>query len=340
MQTYEDAIAPMYATAQPQSGLVNRALYEQNALRGGIPGSGLAYGLPQTPNGHMPNKPNMAAFNHPYGTMPVHNSPVPGSVALASPTMWMTSPQLNPNAGHGNLQQQGVYLVHNGVIYTPTGVGPYATMQPHGPIHPLSAPSFRRNARRPEHLTFVNDVGRMPFTPPAGGYAPRPECSAGDMPSLDERQVSIGSNSNGDHPSSPETLDALKPNHTDQNITVIRTDLSPVVPYSQAPQSPYQYMPAFDHVQVGKPLPADMLHGLGGGVVIPHAVPAVSSRKTLQESFDNPSGTTNVYIRGLHPDTTDGMLLAYASRFGKVQTSKAIIDNQTGACKGYEAHTP
>lgn len=334
-------MTPMYATGQPQGGLLNRALYEQSALHGGVLGNGLAYGLPQTPNAHsMPNKPNMATFNHACGAMPVHNSPVAASVALASPTMWMTSPQLNPIPGHGNMQQQGVYLVHNGVIYTPTGVGPYATLQAQGNIHPVSAPPFRRNIRRPEHLTFVNDVGRMPFTPPAGGYAPQPEFSASDMPSLDERQVSIGSHSDGDHPSSPETLDALKPNQAEQGITVIRADLS----YNQAPQSPYHYLPSFEQVQVGKPLPlqqsTDLLHGLGAGAVIPHAVPAVSSRKTLQESFDNPSGTTNVYIRGLHPDTTDSMLLAYASRFGRVETSKAMIDGQTGACKGYKLEHP
>ncbi|KAH8809077.1 hypothetical protein F5884DRAFT_753580 [Xylogone sp. PMI_703] len=73
---------------------------------------------------------------------------------------------------------------------------------------------------------------------------------------------------------------------------------------------------------------------------IPRAVPAVftprESMRTLDQSLSNPiPGNRNVYIRGLHPDTDDEMLAAYAARFGKVETSKAIIDTTTGACKGF-----
>jgi hypothetical protein len=42
-----------------------------------------------------------------------------------------------------------------------------------------------------------------------------------------------------------------------------------------------------------------------------------------------------VYIRGLHPTTDDELLLRYTQRFGDVETSKAIIDTGSGACKGY-----
>lgn len=73
--------------------------------------------------------------------------------------------------------------------------------------------------------------------------------------------------------------------------------------------------------------------------IIPKAVPAVftprESMRTLEQSLSNPiPGNRNVYIRGLHPNTDDEKLAAYASRFGKVETSKAIIDTTTGACKG------
>lgn len=72
---------------------------------------------------------------------------------------------------------------------------------------------------------------------------------------------------------------------------------------------------------------------------IPHAVPAVftsrESIRTLDQSLSNPvQGNRNVYIRGLHPNTDNETLAAYAARFGKVETSKAIIDTSTGACKG------
>jgi RNA recognition motif. (a.k.a. RRM, RBD, or RNP domain) len=70
---------------------------------------------------------------------------------------------------------------------------------------------------------------------------------------------------------------------------------------------------------------------------IPTAVPAIftSMKKTLQECFANPTHGTNVYIRGLAPDTTDEMLQAYATRFGRVNSHKSIIDNATGQCKGF-----
>ncbi|KAI8685890.1 RRM domain-containing protein [Fusarium keratoplasticum] len=73
---------------------------------------------------------------------------------------------------------------------------------------------------------------------------------------------------------------------------------------------------------------------------IPKAVPAVftpaAQMKGVEQSLQNPiPGNRNVYIRGLHPTTDDELLYHYASRFGPVETSKAIIDTGTGACKGF-----
>lgn len=72
---------------------------------------------------------------------------------------------------------------------------------------------------------------------------------------------------------------------------------------------------------------------------IPKAVPAVftpaGQMKNVDQSLENRiSGNRNVYIRGLHPTTDDELLYHFASRFGPVETSKAIIDTGTGACKG------
>ncbi|EGR51986.1 uncharacterized protein TRIREDRAFT_56003 [Trichoderma reesei QM6a] len=73
---------------------------------------------------------------------------------------------------------------------------------------------------------------------------------------------------------------------------------------------------------------------------IPKAVPAVftppGQMKTLEQSLENRiPGNRNVYIRGLHPTTDDELLYQFTSRFGAVETSKAIIDTNTGACKGF-----
>jgi len=73
---------------------------------------------------------------------------------------------------------------------------------------------------------------------------------------------------------------------------------------------------------------------------VPKAVPAVftppGQMKTLEQSLENRiPGNRNVYIRGLHPTTDDELLYLFSARFGAVETSKAIIDTGTGACKGF-----
>ncbi|PLB33900.1 putative RNA binding protein MSSP-2 [Aspergillus candidus] len=71
---------------------------------------------------------------------------------------------------------------------------------------------------------------------------------------------------------------------------------------------------------------------------IPRAVPAMwtnPSELTLAKCLENREGITNVYIRGFLPETTDEMLHAYASRFGKIDRCKAIVDLDTGLCKGF-----
>ena len=71
---------------------------------------------------------------------------------------------------------------------------------------------------------------------------------------------------------------------------------------------------------------------------IPRPVPAIFSgekgRGTLEKSLSNQMNTTNVYIRGLLPDTTDEMLHAYGARFGDIVSAKAMLDQHTGLCKG------
>ena len=70
---------------------------------------------------------------------------------------------------------------------------------------------------------------------------------------------------------------------------------------------------------------------------IPRAVPSMwtsSSELTLAKCLENREGITNVYIRGFLPETTDEILYSYATRFGQIDRCKAIIDLETGRCKG------
>lgn len=68
---------------------------------------------------------------------------------------------------------------------------------------------------------------------------------------------------------------------------------------------------------------------------IPPAIPAPSSPlKPLDRALENTRGETNVYIRGLMPETSDEMLDIWGRRFGDIKSSKSIIDHSTGLCKG------
>ena len=70
---------------------------------------------------------------------------------------------------------------------------------------------------------------------------------------------------------------------------------------------------------------------------IPRAVPALWTNQeelSLAKCLQNPEGITNVYIRGFMPDTTDEDLEAWSCRFGEIESCKAIIEQDTGKCKG------
>ncbi|KAF9635306.1 putative sporulation-specific protein 5 protein [Lasiodiplodia theobromae] len=83
-------------------------------------------------------------------------------------------------------------------------------------------------------------------------------------------------------------------------------------------------------------IPSDIQELLSKDPPIPRAIPAPSSPiKPLDRSLENKNGETNVYIRGLLPETTDEMLHQWGMRFGDIQSSKSIIDVKTNQCKGY-----
>ena len=90
----------------------------------------------------------------------------------------------------------------------------------------------------------------------------------------------------------------------------------------------------------GETVTADFAAWTNQAPAIPDPVPARHSgpdggRGSLEKILDNPDGTTNVYVRGLQPDTTDELLGLYGGRFGYIESQKAIIDHSNGTCKGY-----
>jgi RNA recognition motif. (a.k.a. RRM, RBD, or RNP domain) len=95
--------------------------------------------------------------------------------------------------------------------------------------------------------------------------------------------------------------------------------------------------PAVSNHSFGYPTPPET----SGPVVSPDIPPPIPSvypdpaYSNINNCIYNPKGTTNVYIRGLRPETTDEDLLHMVRQYGSIASTKAIIDTQTKLCKGY-----
>ncbi|KAG9238472.1 hypothetical protein BJ875DRAFT_437406 [Amylocarpus encephaloides] len=182
---------------------------------------------------------------------------------------------------------------------------------------------------------YVPGYPMIPY-PRAGYYSDRSDHHK-EVPGLENRRGSYSTNE-----STPSTPYYGTVNHREGGTHIAAVDRS-VFGSTPSPQQ----LPAQHPEQAVKPLPyksipvnVDLDALLIQHPTIPCAVPAVftprENMRTLDQSLSNPiHGNRNVYIRGLHPNTDDETLAAYAVRFGKVETSKAIIDTSTGACKGF-----
>ena len=342
MQGYDAMLSANYGCSNPGNG-ANAAMYSQMAQYH-VPGSGLAYGPPPNSNVHnVGTQAGMTALNHAFSGLSVQEGPGANLVGMPAPALTLTGPQMQLMSGQGGLQQPQPFLVNGGILYARADIAPFACVQLPGNVPSAHARMVPRSMQAPGHAPFMENANYNPVTPQSRAFTMQGDFAGGDPPGFDERHVSIGSHSDGEHSSSPDTPDTVGASFG-PSIAIARTDVSPAMQFApgNGTPSPRHYLHTFEPAQIVKTMnfnktTADLLAVTGASPPIPAAVPAVlGSRKTLQECYENPSGTTNVYIRGLHPHTTDDMLYAFTARFGQVANSKAMIDNQTGACKGSE----
>ncbi|KAJ4270304.1 hypothetical protein NW762_001983 [Fusarium torreyae] len=176
----------------------------------------------------------------------------------------------------------------------------------------------------------------MPFTPARANAAhPRADRTQSEVPGLENRRGSYSTTESA--PATPFYGNWPNREHGPR----VHSDRS-----AYTTPSPHQLSLAAHHAEAvnkAKPSPVSdrVLDELSEKQpAIPKAVPAVftpaGQMKSLDQSLENRiPGNRNVYIRGLHPTTDDELLFRYAVRYGEVETSKAIIDTSTGACKGF-----
>jgi len=182
----------------------------------------------------------------------------------------------------------------------------------------------------------------MPYTPtPRSGtnqYHRNTDIGHGEVPGLENRRGSYSTNEST--PATPFYAGVANRDNVPRVAIADRSNYSTPSPQAAGVGNSFvvDNIPKNPAVRIALDRTIDEL--LKKDPAIPRAVPAVftspGQMKTLEQSLENRIlGNRNVYIRGLHPTTDDDLLKKFAERFGRVETSKAIIDTSTGACKGY-----
>ncbi|XP_053860725.1 RNA-binding motif, single-stranded-interacting protein 2 isoform X2 [Vidua macroura] len=87
---------------------------------------------------------------------------------------------------------------------------------------------------------------------------------------------------------------------------------------------PRSGLPAFAYNKGGKKQP-----------YVPPAQPLGPPSPSPAGGAPDQLSKTNLYIRGLHPGTTDQDLVKLCQPYGKIVSTKAILDKTTNKCKGY-----
>lgn len=260
-----------------------------------------------------------------YGGM--HTNPNPDFAALAHSFQGMNmQPQsfaaqaknamMPANAGnYGGLPMPSAYAFPNN--YGATPASPYWT------------PTAATTPHASQYMQQLNYQGYQHHdNSPLSQYTG----ANGEVPTLiTPRRDSISSNEN-DQPATPSY--AGYPGFPHGGVAINR---SPSGIFAHSTPSPTSLSSAFAMKQ---PEQADLSPRLKLLLMrepaIPRAIPAPSSpQKPLDRALENQRGETNVYIRGLMPETTDEILENWGARFGDIKSSKSIIDLNTGLCKGY-----
>jgi hypothetical protein len=302
-----------YSRANMGYGNANMGYGNQYGGRGQVGG---AYGMHHSPS-------DMSALAHSFQGMNIANQPF--AAQNKNTMMPATGGQFGgmPVAANMPYGVTGQYMYPN--AYGPTAAQSPGMYTPHASQYaqPLNYQGYQQHDNSPMSHNW---------TPTTAG-------ATGDVPTLiTPRRDSISSNEN-DQPATPSY--AGYPGFVHGNVSINR---SPSGVFSHSTPSPTSMVGPYGMTAPKQQLEqADVSPRLkllmAQEPAIPRAIPAPSSPlKPLDRALENQRGETNVYIRGLLPETTDENLEAWGSRFGDIKSSKSIIDLNTGLCKGYVCH--
>lgn len=279
---------------------------------------GQAYGM------HHASVPDMSALAHSFQGMGLQNLQTQSFATQAKNAMMsnvggqygMAAATAMPPAMYGS---GGQYVYPNNYANGTTSQSP-GMYTPHAPQY------------MPQQLNYQGYT-HQDNSPLSNNWTPTTHAT-GDVPTLiTPRRDSISSNEN-DQPATPSYPGY--PNFVPGGVAINR---SPSGPFAHSTPSPTSQLGPYGMPLGKQPEQSELAPRLKmlltKDPVIPRAIPAPSSPlKPLDRALENQRGETNVYIRGLLPETTDEMLEIWGSRFGDIKSSKSIIEMSTGLCKG------
>jgi hypothetical protein len=292
-----------------------------DAIRGGPAHGNMAFSI-ESHNGMNPGmrgpptNQNHTFLPHPFfSTM---NMNVPSQQAFGpAPAMQYFPANYNPNA----------YTQAANTTRPGANMQKYPSMDPkymsgqNQMVHPNTSPQLQNNmARRPSNYFVAPSM-----SPVQSSYAPR-----GWMPNSGPM---LGAPMQMQPNASPSMQ-----NPALYQPAMLAANANPglLTPPGSMPAFNSGFPPTTVSNSFGFPTPPEQ----GGPVVAPDIPPPVPSvypdpaYSNINNCIYNPKGTTNVYIRGLRPETTDEDLLHMVRPYGSISSTKAIIDTSTKLCKG------
>ncbi|QIW99069.1 hypothetical protein AMS68_004587 [Peltaster fructicola] len=216
----------------------------------------------------------------------------------------------------------------------------YGSAVPYGYANTYTTAQAQGSGMYTPHASqYMHQVGYQGYqhhdnSPVSHNWTPTTATGA-EVPTLiTPRRDSISSNEN-DQPATPSYANYA--NLTHGSVAINR---SPSGVFTHSTPSPTSIVGPYGLHMMKQPEQSDVSPRLKLLVTrepaIPRAIPAPSSPlKPLDRALENQRGETNVYIRGLLPETTDEMLEQWGRRFGDIKSSKSIIDMNSGLCKGF-----
>lgn len=301
-----------------------------NTLRGPGMGNFTARGnafLPGGPvNGHHPGEAHMSTLANGLSGMNLHHA---ASFQSANRPNGNASQSFDATAAHNHQVFMGLQNLQPAHPYFIPGANQGPNTMTHSPG--MYSPYVPNGYQYVPGLTDNSPIGRSWTS----------GVSASDVPNLlTPRRESLSSNE-AEYPGTPLTGYGMftNPQVMDRSPSGVFTSSATPSPsqmqYAPGMAPPIQKAAAAPTQAAMVICPMHIQVKLQQDPAIPPAIPAPNSpNKPLDRSLENKNGETNVYIRGLQPETKDEDLFQWGKRFGDIQSSKSIIDMKTDKCKG------